>query len=890
MLQVPAVWGGTPSFLGNKVKIAVIDTGIDYTHANFGGPGTVAAFEAADAKDTQPADPALFGPKAKTKVKGGYDFVGDDYNADPDDPAYQPVPHPDPNPLDCNGHGSHVAGTAAGYGVLSDGTTYKGPWNSSTISSHSWTIGPGVAPQADLYALRVFGCAGSTDVTVDAIEWAVSHHMDVINMSLGSPFGSDDDPSAVAATNAVRAGVVVVTSSGNEGPSPYMTGSPGTGTGSLSVAASDAIQSTPAATLALSTGQTITAQNSNGFPLSPTTYNVVAISDDPTTPLVNEALGCNVSDYGSLPPNALAVVYRGNCARVAKAIFGQQAGAAAVAMVNNTAGYPPYEGKITSNPDDGVPFEVTIPFFGVRGSSTFPVPPTTDGGKLYAASGGTADASPSALANPNYTGFASFSSAGPRTGDSWLKPDVTAPGVSVTSTLVGSGNQGTIISGTSMASPAVAGIAALVRQAHPSWRASDVKSAIVNTGNPAGVLGYQTSRGGTGLANAPAATKTQVVAIGDRKTGSLSFGFEELRKDYSQRKRIEIDNNGSSPVTFTVSQTNASGSPHTISLGSSSITVGPHRDAKLDVTLSVPVSTVGNADAFREVAGLVTLTPGAGQNNGVVLRVPYYLVPRALSKVDSSLKRSTVKPDSPSTTATVQNRGAIPGSADFYAWGLSDGKDRGKVSNDIRAVGVQSFEWDAETQLLVFGLNVWDRWSNAASNEFDIPVDVDGDGVVDYVVVGVDLGAVTAGDFNGIMGTFVFSTRSPGADIEFLAVAPTDSASLLLPVLSSQLCRVSEPCLSHDNPRFSYGAVGFDLIAGGADEVTGTAKFNAFSSSISQGMFVPDIAPGASSSVDVTIDPTEWALTPARGVMVITFDDSSKSGEEADLLKLDLGK
>ena len=137
-------------------------------------------------------------------------------------------------------------------------------------------------------------------------------------------------------------------------------------------------------------------------------------------------------------------MYRGVCARVAKAIFGQQAGAAAVAMVNNATGYPPFEGKITSNPDDGTPFTVTIPFFGVKGSATFPVPASTDGGKLYAASGGTAAVSPTTLPNANYKGFADFSSGGPRTGDSWLKPDVTAPGVSVTSTLVGSGNEGTI--------------------------------------------------------------------------------------------------------------------------------------------------------------------------------------------------------------------------------------------------------------------------------------------------------------------------------------------------------------------------------------------------------------------------------------------------------------
>src|SRR6201999_3790645 len=108
---------------GDHIKVGIIDTGIDYTHADFGGPGTVAAYQAALATDTAPANPSLFGPGAP-KVKGGTDLVGDDYDADPQSATYQPVPHPDLNPLDCNSHGTHVAGTAAGYGVLADGTTF----------------------------------------------------------------------------------------------------------------------------------------------------------------------------------------------------------------------------------------------------------------------------------------------------------------------------------------------------------------------------------------------------------------------------------------------------------------------------------------------------------------------------------------------------------------------------------------------------------------------------------------------------------------------------------------------------------------------------------------------------------------------------------------------
>ena len=209
--------------------------------------------------------------------------------------------------------------------------------------------------------------------------------------------------------------------------------------------------------------------------------------------------------------------------------------------------------------------------------------------------------------------------------------------------------------------------------------------------------------------------------------------------------------------------------------------------------------------------------------------MPYYLVPRALSDIKTKLGNK-LKPSNPTTTANMTNEdGVIAGDADFYAWGLSDGKEAGKASNDVRAIGMQSFPFTSRrTQFIAFSVNTYDRWSNASTNEFDISVDVNNDGVDDYVVVGVDQGAVQTGTFNGRMGAFVFSTRSAGASLDFLAQAPTDSATANLFVLSSQLCRAGEPCLNAANPRFTYHAVSFDLNEGGVpDEVDGSAKYNA---------------------------------------------------------------
>src|SRR6185503_10805203 len=97
--------------------------------------------------------------------------------------------------------------------------------------------------------------------------------------------------------------------------------------------------------------------------------------------------------------------------------------------INNASTLPPFEGPITSNPDTGEQFTVSIPFYGVRGLAASP---TSDGFALV-----QRDGLPIALSQgiPIQTGLAPFTSSGPRTPDSLLKPDITAPGVNIVSTL-----------------------------------------------------------------------------------------------------------------------------------------------------------------------------------------------------------------------------------------------------------------------------------------------------------------------------------------------------------------------------------------------------------------------------------------------------------------------
>src|SRR5258707_1040280 len=457
-IGAPQVWQGTPAFRGEHVKIAIIDTGIDYTHANFGGPGTVAAFAAAAATSTAPADPTMFGPAAP-KVKGGIDLVGDAYNADV--PGSMPVP--DPNPLDCNGHGSHVSGTAAGFGVANDGTTYHGPYDQAAYAA-GFGIGPGVAPLADLYMVRVFGCTGSSNVITEAIDWAVHNDMDVISMSLGGTFGTATSSDSIASDNAAKAGIVVVAAAG-----------------------------------------------------------VAARAVDNAAALFNPAI-----------PG------------------------------------------------------VTIPFIELEKSDSVKF--------LSATAPVSASITPAHLPNAGFKLAANFSSGGPRTGDGALEPDVTAPGVNVFSTNIGTGNGGTYDSGTSMATPHVAGVAALAIQAHHNWKESGVRAAVVETASPTALGDYAPRIEGAGLAEAVRATTTDVTVAGceDRELGLLSFGVAELTRDFHEDRELIVRNHGRIPATFTATATQVGGVPHTVTLSSSTVSVEGHDDASLRVSLTVPAATAGS--------------------------------------------------------------------------------------------------------------------------------------------------------------------------------------------------------------------------------------------------------------------------------------------------------
>jgi subtilisin family serine protease len=136
-IGTPTAWTAGLGARSEGIKIGLIDTGIDYLHTNFGGPGSGYADNNRTIVGDAPNFPGM-------KIAGGYDFVGDDFNPGSSDPAKR-IPVPDPDPMDCHSHGTGVASALAGYGVNADGSTYTGPYDLTTPFT-SMRISPGVAP------------------------------------------------------------------------------------------------------------------------------------------------------------------------------------------------------------------------------------------------------------------------------------------------------------------------------------------------------------------------------------------------------------------------------------------------------------------------------------------------------------------------------------------------------------------------------------------------------------------------------------------------------------------------------------------------------------------------------------------------------------------------
>lgn len=792
LIGAPQVWGGLTNYQGDGIKIGIIDTGIDYIHTNFGGPGTGYNTQVF----TSTTESGNLFPT--TKVVGGYDFVGDDYDADTN-----PIPQPDPDPMDCNGHGSHVAGTAAGFGVLTDGSTYQESGADTYANLKNLTeaqyiakfrIAPGVAPKAELYALRVFGCDGSTEVTELAIEWAMdpngdgdlSDHLDVINMSLGSSFGSEYDTTAMAANNAALAGVIVVASAGNSGDVFYIHGSPAVARYAISVAASldqgavvSAFEVTSSSSLQ---GQHPAVEASFG----PDTFEVTqtlttTVPADGCTGITNDVNG------------KIALIDRGSCTFVTKVKNAQDAGAVGVLVANNVPGFPFAMGG--TDPTITIPSMMTTKAVGDALKANLPLTV-----KLTSAYRDQFTMTDDSVRDT----IASFSSRGPGRFGTSLKPDLTAPGDTIYSTEALSGNKGVSYGGTSMSAPHVAGAMALLRQKYPTWSVAYLKALVMNTASNNLYVGFNQSgnlhtptRVGAGRLDVEKAAQSPVIAYASDDPGVVSLSFGEVPVvetgnpiDQTITKNITLKNTSTSQVSYNVSfvsryQPNPGLTFTLLDAFDNSLTnpvvipANGNRTIKVQVSIDSsaleraldPNIVTGARERFSEGGGFVQL-----QSTGShpTLRVPVHIAPRPASSM--AVQEQALMLGTPITgTLNLKTIGTPVDTSDdislayLLEWigeSPDDAWSQGIVdAADLKYIGATTDYpyWDFDYSAVYFGISTQGTWDTPNSVEFDVWIDTDQDGTADYVV------------FNASQGFFTGITD----DVQLSVFCPFDGSNVI---------------------------------------------------------------------------------------------------------------
>ncbi len=565
---------------GQGISVAVLDTGIDADHPEFAGI-----------------------------YKGGKNFVphvGDEYarpRADDDasetSPLDRPAHRPEVNERGSEfhtSHGTHVAGTIAAIGANEFGIK-------------------GIAPQVDLYAYRVLGAygSGSTSGIIAAIEEAVIQEMDVINLSLGGGSNTETSANSFAINNAMLAGTISVVATGNSGPNRGTMGTPSTARLGIAVGNTTNPESRWSADVNVTVGD-YTYAKTNALMATTFAENVAeqlaGQFEVVAVPNVGEA-----TDYEGIDVDGkVALVSRGAIAFVDKIKYAKENGAVAILLHNASAG--------TIGISLGDAFEF-IPTFDLS---------KADGDELRAA---LANGTGTVTFN-NYNSTSTLgddvndsSSRGPSTPNFDIKPDVTAPGTNIMSTIpmyqadfpdATYDEAYSRKTGTSMATPHIAGIAALIKKANPDWNAFDVKVALSNTAKILDTTKYDVFAQGPGRVNAYAAAHPEILAyaldeavrdetgeIVDNIKGTVTFGPQDLKEgDISITKEIlvkDIAGNGGD-YTVTVDPTKTYGDA-VVTVDETSFTLSPNGEQTLIVTLT---ASQADTELGDEMLGYIHIT------------------------------------------------------------------------------------------------------------------------------------------------------------------------------------------------------------------------------------------------------------------------------------------
>lgn len=706
---------------GKGVRVAVLDSGVDYTHKAMGGAGTVAAYDAQNLA-VAPSWP-------QGRVLGGYDFINNDGN--PLDPR-------------TGGHGTFVA--------------------SSVLA---------VAPEAELYAYTVCTgtCPGAAqlaalDASMDPNgDGDITDRVNVVNMSLGGQFGSATAVSGTqfAIQRAAKLGVNMVISAGNDGPNPFRVGGPSTTPNALSVGA----MTHPTGVGTAFTNSTIAGKKiamvASGF-----NKDAVFSFDQTSAPLVRvdaNPLGCDPFAEKSLEGKAV-LVDRGTCNFTQKVLNAQNAGAKFVIIANNAAGAGP------TNAGGADPL-VTIPSVGIS---------LEDGNAVKAElAKGAVTYSVSTVSFPSAGGIATFTSRGPSM-EGLLKPEITAPGTNIIMAAVGTGDKTAPNSGTSFSGPITAGAAALLRQALPNRTAQEVKATLMNTANPE-VYNLPAkhpeaklapiSAIGAGLVDVDKAVKLPVAAwvddtAFDTQQAALSFGLVNLTKTTTLKKTVTLKNFSTTARTYNLrikdrfAEDTATGA---LSWSfPASVTVQPGQVTKFDVSLTInpqklPAWGLENTTPTQEKDAALTKVEFDGAlvfddptvTGDYDLHLVYHVLPKAVAQLSVENKIVDGK-------AALVVRNSSAKDAEVYATQLIATDAKENVTHDIRAASLDVLEVPTSLcpsgYLLAPTLTLENGLNHLLQANTGVDLDVNNDGVYDYKMDSLLYSRLNANNPAGLMVTF----------------------------------------------------------------------------------------------------------------------------------------
>ena len=785
--QNPASTGYT----GKGVKIVVLDTGIDYTHADLGGPGTKETYEKAKASDTIPE--GTYDPK---KFLGGYDLVGDDYNSAKKETS---TPHPDANPLDCGGHGSHVAGTAAGYGVNADGSTFRGDYSKLTEEQlKDMKIGPGSAPEAQLIGLRIFGCKGTTAFVPLGLDRVLdpnddgdfSDRADIANLSLGNEFGVFDETVNYAVGSLYREGILSVVAAGNAnnynavGDTYSNSGGPGTSAYSLTVA--NSIGSTQMADrvkiLAPANEADTYGDYSVSFDYSKATeeqlrgtvvraatrnrYACEAFTEEEAAALKGKWALIDWAEADGTAPCGSRVRFDNL----------QAAGATGVVIASDT-----------EVGDTAIGGNSAIPGVRLAKSQVERLSSQIDSGNLTLQLGENLRES-IRVQNGKLDQANTSTARGMHGSHGITKPDVAAPGTNISSIEVGSGTGSSVKTGTSMSTPFVAGVAALIMQAHPEYGPRMIKTAIMNTadhrmqdawGNP-----YAVDRVGTGRINTRAAVADRVMLFNAARPEQVSdtFGVVEYTPNagvQTLQHRVSVENTDSVAHTYTVSYDGSTSIPGVEFSYPQSVSVGAGQTATFTVTVRIDPSKLEKTidpsmyptqDSLNYSTGMVTIS-GARQyiasasgrliltdadSSAAVktLRMPLHVAPKPVSAL--RVAGADIHFDSNgagaleqrlSVEGTAVNQGGYRSLLGAFELGASSPRiptaklgvgsdsrmDLQYVGATSNVAALKAAGEDTSQAQLSFGISTWGNWSEVTPRgTYYVFIDTDKDGTTDY--------------------------------------------------------------------------------------------------------------------------------------------------------------